>query len=134
LRVFKNNRFGRFARKNGILDKTLLDAVARAERGQIDADLGGGVIKQRVARTGEGKRGGYRTLILYRSMERAFFVYGFAKNEMANITSEEKEALRKLAALVLALPNNLLDELLVRGDYEEVTVDVGQNDEANLSQ
>ncbi len=132
MRIFKNNRFDRFTRKQGISDQVLLDAVKRAENGQIDADLGGGVIKQRVARVGEGKRGGYRTLILYRSADRAFFVYGFAKSDIGNITSDEKEALRKLASTVLNLTDDQLNELVKQGDYKEVAVDVeqdGQGDE-----
>lgn len=123
MRVLKNNRFERFARKEKIPDKALLDAVKRAENGQIDADLGGGVIKQRVPRTGEGKRSGYRTLILYRNTRRAFFVYGFAKNDMSNVAPDEKEALKRLADLVLGLSDDLLDELIEQGDYTEVTED-----------
>lgn len=65
MRIFMNAWFERFARKQRITDAALIDAVRRAERGQIDADLGGGVIKQRVARAGQGKSGGYRTIILY---------------------------------------------------------------------
>jgi hypothetical protein len=58
-RVFKTRWFERFARKEKIPDPILVDAVARAEKGQVDADLGGGVIKQRIARPGRGKSGGY---------------------------------------------------------------------------
>jgi hypothetical protein len=65
-RVFKTKWFQRFARKEKLADAALLEAADRAEKGQIDADLGGGVIKQRIARTGKGKSGGYRTIILLR--------------------------------------------------------------------
>ena len=80
MRIFKNAWFERFARKQKIPDAVLRDAIRRAEQGLIDADLGGGVIKQRVARPGQGRSGGYRTLIVYRQAQRAFFVYGFAKS------------------------------------------------------
>ena len=60
-------------RKQRITDAALIEAVRRAERGQIDADLSGGVIEQRVARAGQGKSGGFRTIILYRQERRAFF-------------------------------------------------------------
>lgn len=129
MRVFKNNFFDKFSKKQKISDQTLLEAVQRAEMGLIDADLGGGVIKQRVARQGEGKREGYRTLILYRSKERAFFVYGFAKNASDNITLQEKAALKKLAASVLNLKEDLLNELLQQGDYKEVPANVRQRSE-----
>src|SRR5882762_5008757 len=66
MRIFKNRPFTRFARKAGLDDPTLCAAIANAERGLIDADLGGGVIKQRIARPGKGKSGGFRAMILYR--------------------------------------------------------------------
>lgn len=72
-----------------------------AEHGLLDADLGGGVIKQRVARSGGGKSGGFRTLILFRVETLAFFIHGFAKNERDNIDADELAALRKLAAEML---------------------------------
>jgi hypothetical protein len=95
VRIFKNAWFERFCRKQGISDTVLIDAVRRAEAGQVDADLGGGVLKQRIARRGQGRSGGYRTIILFRKQHRAFFVYGFAKSERDNIDSDEKEAFRK---------------------------------------
>lgn len=84
LRIYKNAWFERFARKQRIADSALRDAVRRAEQGQIDADLGGGVIKQRIARAGQGKSGGYRTIILYRQEQRAFFVCVSACKERAS--------------------------------------------------
>ena len=84
-RIFKTKLFAKFARRERIADPTLTDAVDRAGRGQVDADLGGGIIKQRVARAGQGRSGGYRTLIAYRSGSLAVFMFGFAKNEMDNI-------------------------------------------------
>lgn len=101
MRVFKNAWFERFARKQGIADLALLDAITRAERGLVDADLGGGLVKQRVARSGQGKAGGFRTIILYRTNERAFFVYGFAKSDRANIDADEEAAFKKAATYVL---------------------------------
>ena len=73
----------------------------RAERGLIDADLGGGVIKQRLARKGQGRSGGYRALIVYRERERAVFLYGFAKNERDNVDADELARLRRAAADIL---------------------------------
>ena len=81
MRIFKSRWFQRFARKEGIADAVLREAVARAERGQIDADLGGGVIKQRIARPGQGKSKGYRTIVIFRRGAKAFFVYGFSKSQ-----------------------------------------------------
>ncbi len=97
LRIFKNKSFARFAKKSEISDSALYQAIINAEAGLIDADLGGGVIKQRVARDGKGKSGGFRTMILFKTGSRAFFVYGFAKNEKDNISDEDLIALKKLA-------------------------------------
>jgi hypothetical protein len=79
MRVLETRSFARFARRAAISDVSLCEAVDRAEKGLIDADLGGGIIKQRVARTGQGRSGGYRTLIAYRSRRRSIFIHGFAK-------------------------------------------------------
>src|SRR5216683_7243364 len=94
MRIFKNKPFTRFARKAGLDDPTLCEAIANAERGLIDAKLGGGVIKQRVARPGKGKSGGFRTIILYRPRALAFFVHAFAKKDRDNIGADELAALR----------------------------------------
>jgi|SRR5580692_9803864 hypothetical protein len=97
MRVFKTRWFARFARDEGIADKSLREAIERAERGLIDADLGGGLIKQRVARKGEGRSGGYRTIIAFRNRNRAIFLYGFAKSERENIERDELISFRRTA-------------------------------------
>ena len=89
MRVFKTRAFGRFARRERIADELLCDAIERAERGVVDAELGGRVIKQRVARPGQGRSGGYRTLIAFRSDTRAVFMFGFAKNDQDNIDDND---------------------------------------------
>lgn len=123
MRVFKNAWFVRFARKEKISAKALWDAVERAEQGQIDADLGGGVIKQRIARLGEGKSKGYRSIVLYRKDDKAFFVFGFPKNEMANIREDEEVQFKKMAKQVLALSDTQLQLLINNGQFEEVVKD-----------
>ena len=120
MRVFKSRWFQRFARKEGIADAVLREAVARAENGQFDADLGGGVIKQRIARPGQGKSKGYRTIIFFRRGARAFFVYGFAKSQRANIDDDEEGQFKEAAKLVLALTETQLAVRLERGDFVEV--------------
>jgi hypothetical protein len=93
--------FARFARKERLDDQRLCEAIARAETGLIDAALGGGLIKQRVARAGGGRSGGYRTVIAYRTSSRSVFLYGFAKSERENIDGRELDDLKKLARLYL---------------------------------
>ncbi len=123
MRVFKNTWFQRFARKERIADAALCDAVARAEKGQIDADLGGSVLKQRVARPGAGRSGGYRVILLFRAGDRALFAYGFAKSDRGNIGDDELAAFRQLAAEVLALSGEQLDALVAAGRFMEVGCD-----------
>ena len=91
MKVFKTKEFVRFARREKIADARLCEAVDRAVRGLIDADLGGGLIKQRIARPGQGRSGGYRALMAFRSGRRAVFVYGFAKSERDDIGPDELE-------------------------------------------
>ena len=97
-RVFKTRHFGRWARKVGLSDRALCQAVEEMIRGLIDADLGGGVVKKRIGLADRGKRGAVRTLIATNKGNRWFFVFGFEKNERANIDSEELGALQDLAA------------------------------------
>jgi hypothetical protein len=122
-RVFVNKPFNRFARKNGIDDAEMCRTVQDADRGLIDADLGGGVIKQRIARKGGGKSGGFRTLIVFRLRDLAVFVHGFAKNEAENIRSDELIALRKLASVLLAYEEGQIAEAVRVGALREVQCD-----------
>lgn len=108
MRIFKTKPFTRFARKARLRDTALREAIDRAGRGLIDADLGGGVIKQRIAREGSGRSGGFRTIILFQAGERCFFVHGFAKSEKDNIGPEELAAFRLLATEMLALDDAAL--------------------------
>lgn len=120
MRAFKTKAFTRFSRKSQITDDTLLDAIDRAERGLIDADLGSGVIKQRVARAGEGKSGGFRVIVFLRHGERAFFVHGFAKNEKDNIHQDELAVLKRLAMAMLAYDDAALELAMANGTLMEV--------------
>ena len=123
MRVFKNAWFRKFARKELIGDAALCEAVARAEAGLIDADLGGGLLKQRVARLGVGKSGGYRTLIFFRVETRAVFAFGFAKNDGANLEEDEEAAFKKAAKLVLGFSDEEMDAEVESGRLTEVHCD-----------
>jgi hypothetical protein len=101
LSVYKTKPFDRFARKARITDLDLWNAAELANQGLIDADLGGGVIKQRIARAGEGKSGGSRTIIAFRKDDLAIYMFGFEKKDQANIDRSDLEVLRKLAQIYL---------------------------------
>lgn len=103
IRIYKSRWFAKFASREGISDATLIAAIDQANRGLIDADLGGGLIKQRVAREGGGKSGGYRTLVFFRHEERAIFAFGFAKSDKANLSAAELKVYKQAAKIVLAL-------------------------------
>jgi hypothetical protein len=119
-RVFEAKWFERFAQKELIEDAILLEAIARVEKGSVDADLGGGVIKQRMVRRGQGKSGGYRAIVFFRTAKRAVFVYGFAKSERDNIRSDEVKAFKEAAKHVLALTETQVAALVRQGDFVEV--------------
>lgn len=107
-------------RKEGLADESLRSTVTRVEAGQIDADLGGGVLKQRVARPGQGKSKGYRVIIFFRRGSNAFFMYGFAKSDQANISDHERAQFIAAATHILALTDEKLVALLATGDFVEV--------------
>lgn len=123
MRVFKIRWFARFARSERIDDESLSEAISRAARGLIDADLGGGLIKQRVARRGRGRSGGYRMILAYRVKQRAVFLYGFAKNERENIEPDELEDLRLVARGWLEATSERIETALKDGAIQEVQHD-----------
>ncbi len=120
-RVFRTRHFTRRMRKTGLADTALLAAVDEMARGLIDADLGGGVVKKRIALPGRGKRGSTRTIVATNRGNRWFFVYGFGKSEQANISATELEALQLLAADLLRRSVAELDRAVECGELQEIT-------------
>jgi len=127
VRIFKTKWLARFARREGIADKSLREAIERAENGLIDADLGGGLIKQRVARQGQGRSGGYRMIVGYRAKDRAVFLLGFAKNERENIEDGELPSLRELAQKWMTADAVKIRKELELGNLQEI--DHGEENE-----
>ena len=123
MKVFKTRWFARFARQEKIADAGLREAIERAERGLVDADLGGGLIKQRVARQGKGRSGGYRTIIAYHAGSKAFFLHGFAKSDQENIAEDELIALRKFGKRLIAADVETLKAMFEDGSLKEVADD-----------
>jgi len=119
VRIFKTKTLAKFTRQNGIKDEDLVEAVERAVRGLIDADLGGQIIKQRVARPGQGKRSGFRMIIGIRS-DRAIFLFAFAKNERENIDKAELITLREIVASFLNADDKTIAQALNDGTLVEV--------------
>lgn len=122
-RVFKTRYFCRWMRKTGLTDNSLCSAVAEMAQGLIDADLGGGIVKKRIGLAGRGKRGGARTLVATNKGNRWFFIFGFEKNERANIEDDELEALQDIATALLARTGRQLDEASEEGSLQEICHD-----------
>jgi hypothetical protein len=107
-------------KREGLSDSDLRDALAEMQKGLIDARLGGGLVKKRVARTGQGKSGGYRVLVASNFGERWVFMFGFAKNERDNIDDDELKLIKRLAATLLSLSEGDVLNALVNGELLEV--------------
>jgi hypothetical protein len=120
VRVFKTTAFAKFTRKKKIKDVLLCEAVERAERGLIDADLGEGLIKQRIPRPNEGRSGGYRAIIAYQVGDLTLFIYGFSKNDKENIDAAELKDLHELANLVFKTDDDKILELIETEEWIEV--------------
>lgn len=123
MRVYKVKVFARFQRRERIADATLANAVRRAEEGLVEADLGSGLIKQRLARPGQGKSGGFRAVIIYRRGELAVFLLGFAKSERANIDDDELEALKEQSRAFLGLSEDQINTAIADALLTEVSYD-----------
>jgi hypothetical protein len=118
--TFKTRAFARWARKEGVTDRALLVAVTEMESGLVDARLGGGLFKKRVALPGGGKSGGARTIVAGNFRDRWIFLYGFAKNERGNIDQKEERDLKRIAGVMLELNWTALRQMLESGNLLEV--------------
>jgi hypothetical protein len=120
VRIFKNKWFHRFAHKEGITDSELKEVIKQLENGQFYADLGGGVYKMELARKGEGKHGGYRSIVVFKSEFRAFFIYGFPKSKRDNISDKELKVFKGKAKDNLAFTDEEISQLLKNKIFIEV--------------
>jgi hypothetical protein len=121
LRIFKTKSFSRLARDAGITDPELVTAAGEVDRGEYEADLGGGVFKKRLARSGAGKSGGYRVILFFRKGERLFYAYVFAKSDRDNISPKEKRKFKKAAGAYLDVyTDGVLKAMIEAGDIEEI--------------
>ncbi len=122
MRIFKNKWFAKWARLERIEDAVLVKAVEEILAGKVEADLGKGLFKKRLARQGQGKRSGYRVILVYRApdTDRIFFIDAFGKNEKANLSTKEFAALAKVASYLPDLSDDLIDQLKTNGDLFEI--------------
>ncbi|TPV59125.1 type II toxin-antitoxin system RelE/ParE family toxin [Aestuariibacter sp. GS-14] len=120
MRILKNRWFSKWAKKEGLTDSALKNALIEMEQGLIDADLGGHVYKKRAPVEGQGKSGGLRTILAFKVDDKAFFLYGFSKNARENIDSKELKALKRLAKELFAYSDEQLKKAIKAGSLVEV--------------
>ena len=123
MQIFKTKWFAHWADKEGLSSQALCAAVTEISQGLVDANLGGHVVKKRVALGGRGKSGGVRTLLAFRMNDTAFFLYGFAKNQQSNITDKELKALKLLTVKLLAYDGRQLAMAIAAQELHEVNED-----------
>ena len=131
MRIFLPRDFAKRAAKLNVTDSDLIGAISRAERDLIDAHLGPALIKQRIPRQGQGRSGGFRSIIAYRRGAVAIFLHLFAKNTKANLTKAETEVFRDLAVTLTSLGDEALMRVAVAQSWRRI--DDGEHEE-NLSQ
>ena len=120
LQVFTTKTFSRWMRKNKVTQEDLLDATQEMVNGLIDADLGGYVVKKRLALHGRGKSSGARTIVATNFGERWFFLFGFEKNERSNIDRDELKSLQQLALTLLSFDASQLETAVIAGQLVEL--------------
>jgi hypothetical protein len=120
MRIFSTKWFTRWANKEGLSNKVLKEAIHEMEQGLIDANLGSHLFKKRIPVEGRGKSGGIRTLLAFKVKDKAFFIYGFAKNQRDNITDKELQALKLWASQLLAYDDNALTKAIQNNELYEV--------------
>jgi hypothetical protein len=123
MKIFKNAWFTKYAKREKLSDKSLVQAINDIRNGIVSADLGGNLLKQRIAKQGKGKSGGYRTIIAFKREDKAFFLYGFAKNQQDNLEQDALKSLKNLAKQLLVLDDNQINRLLENGILTEVDYD-----------
>lgn len=112
MRIFKTPGFAKWAKKENVTDKVIKKAVGEMQKGLIYAELGDGLCKQPIARPGQGKRGGHRTLIAFKKDDRSVFVFGFSKSDCENINEQDEKKYRDLAQFYLNLTNEQLNKMI----------------------
>jgi len=123
MQVYKSKWFAKWADREDLTDRDLSAAVQEMANGLIDADLGGHVMKKRVALQGQGKSAGARTLLAFKVGDKAFFIFGFAKDQQDNASHKALKALRAIGKQVVGYTPAQLKVALNAGEFVEVKHD-----------
>jgi len=122
MQIFKTKWFQRWAAREALTDSALLVAVEEIRQGLVDADLSGSVVKKHIGTRGRGQSGSVRTLLAFQLDDKAFFIYGFSKNERSNVSQKELKALKLLAAELLGYTNAALGKAMRADELIEVNI------------
>lgn len=120
MKIYKHYQFNKWMKQVGLLDQNLKEAVTEIVSGLVDADLGQGVLKKRIALPGRGKSSGARTIVAFKTDHRTIFIYGFSKNEKDNISKNDEIQLKQLAKTYLAFTEQQIKNAIKIGDLIEV--------------
>jgi len=120
IKIFKTKLFGRWSEDEGLTDEDLCHAVDEIGRGLVEASLGAKLYKKRVARTGQGKSGGFRTIVTYQKEERSIFLYGFDKGSKSNISEKEKKIFKKMSGQFMGYNEKALNIVVKNGALIQV--------------
>lgn len=120
MHAYKTRTFARWMKREGLNDRDLHVALEEMQKGLVDARLGGGLVKKRIARTGQGKSGGYRVIVATNFGERWVFMFGFAKSERDNIDDDELKLIKRLAATLLSLNESDLRKAITADELLEI--------------
>ncbi|MCL2101660.1 MAG: type II toxin-antitoxin system RelE/ParE family toxin [Fibromonadales bacterium] len=113
--AYQTKLFKKWNKKNRIPDEKLLDAIKSIDSGSGIVNYGEGLHKVRIAKD-KGKSSGYRTIIVHKKGFRSFVVYGFEKNEKANISDNEKTFLKNYGMSLLNSTEKEIEEMLENGE------------------
>jgi len=120
LRVFKTKYFNKWAEAHKIENCNLISAIQELCHGSTDSDLGNFLHKKRIARQGQGKSKGYRTIIALKINDKAFFVYGFAKNDLENIDAKTLKAFKQMSKDLMSMNIDRIELALSKNELIEV--------------
>ncbi|MBA2648053.1 MAG: type II toxin-antitoxin system RelE/ParE family toxin [Legionella sp.] len=121
MKTIKTKLFAKWANKNDVSDKSLLEAAKEIAADNYEANYGSGVIKKRIANKGRGKSGSVRTIVAFKSGKDCFFIYGFEKSVKSTISPNEEKALKVVAASLYAYSGNEIVRQIKNGALIEVS-------------
>lgn len=120
MRIFKNKLFHQWVQELKLNDSNLMKAIDELSKGLYEVNLGGNTYKKRISLENRGKRGGTRTIVAFKNHDKAFFIYGFAKNKQSNILPKEEKALKSLAKIYFSYNDNEIEQAIKKGELFEV--------------